>query len=60
VDRLASATQKIMASPEMAARTRAGGAEPAASRPEEFQAQLRRETQFWQEAAKAMPHLVNK
>lgn len=60
VDLLSSATQKIMSSPEMAQKIRASGAEPASSKPEEFQAQLRRETAFWQQAAKSMPHLVQK
>ena len=60
VDRLAAATQKIMGSPEMMARIRAGGAEPVWSKPEEFQAELRRESAFWQQTAKAMPHLVKK
>ncbi len=60
IDRLAAATQKIMSSPDMMARNRAGGSEPAWSTPEEFQAQLRRESAFWQQTARAMPHLVQK
>lgn len=60
VDRLAAATQKVMSSPEMMAKIRAGGAEPVWSRPEEFQAELRRESVFWEQAARAMPHLVQK
>jgi tripartite-type tricarboxylate transporter receptor subunit TctC len=60
VDRLAAATQKVLAQPELAARIRAGGAEPVSSKPEEFQAQLKREGAFWQQTAKAFPHLVQK
>jgi tripartite-type tricarboxylate transporter receptor subunit TctC len=60
VDRLAAATQKIMSSPEMGARIRSGGAEPAWSKPEEFQSMLRNETTFWQQVARQMPHLVTK
>jgi tripartite-type tricarboxylate transporter receptor subunit TctC len=60
VDRLAAATQKIMSNPEMGARIRSGGAEPAWSKPEEFQAQLRNETAFWQQVSRQMPHLVTK
>ncbi|MES2362591.1 MAG: tripartite tricarboxylate transporter substrate binding protein [Pseudomonadota bacterium] len=60
VDRLAAATQKIMSSPEMGQKIRAGGAEPAWSKPEEFQAMLRQDTAFWQQVAKALPHLVQK
>jgi tripartite-type tricarboxylate transporter receptor subunit TctC len=60
VDRLAAATQKVLAQPELAARIRTGGAEPVSSKPEEFQAQLKREGAFWQQTAKALPHLVQK
>lgn len=60
VDRLAKATQKLMANPEMGARIRAIGAEPAWSRPEEFQAQLRNETVFWQQVGRQMPQLIQK
>lgn len=60
VDRLASATQKIMSSPDMAQKIRAGGAEPAWSSPQEFQAMLRKDTGFWQQVAKTLPHLVHK
>lgn len=60
VDRLAAATQKVLAQPELAARIRTAGAEPVSSKPEEFQAQLKREGVFWQQAAKAMPQLVQK
>ena len=60
VERLAAATQKLMSSPEMGTRIRAAGAEPAWSRPEEFQAQLRSETAFWQQVARQMPHLMQK
>jgi tripartite-type tricarboxylate transporter receptor subunit TctC len=60
VDRLAGATQKIMAAPEMVQKIRTAGAEPSTNRPEEFQALIRRETGIWQQAAKAMPQLVQK
>lgn len=60
VERLARATQKLMSSPEMGARIRSVGAEPAWSKPEEFQAQLRSETGFWQQVGRQMPHLVQK
>lgn len=60
VDRLAAATHKVLAQPELGARIRNGGAEPAWSKPEEFQAQLKRDAAFWQQTAKAMPHLVHK
>lgn len=60
VERLARATQKLMSSPEMGARIRAVGAEPAWSKPEEFQAQLRNETAFWQQVGRQMPHLIQK
>jgi tripartite-type tricarboxylate transporter receptor subunit TctC len=60
VERLAAATQKIMSSPDMMARIRAGGSEPVWSKPEEFQAELKRESAFWQQTARTMPHLVQK
>lgn len=60
VDRLAAATRKVLAQPDLAARIRLAGAEPVSSTPEEFQAQLKREGVFWQESAKAMPELVQK
>jgi tripartite-type tricarboxylate transporter receptor subunit TctC len=60
VDRLAAATQKVLSQPDLAARIRTAGAEPVSSTPEEFQAQLKREGVFWQQAAKAMPQLVQK
>lgn len=60
IDRLARATQKIMTSADMGQAIRADGAEPASSRPEDMQALLRNELAFWQQVAKAMPHLVQK
>lgn len=60
VDRVAATTQKIMSSADMTAKIRAGGSEPAWSTPEEFQAELRKENAFWQQTARAMPHLVQK
>ena len=60
IDRLARSTQKIMTSGEMGQAIRTDGAEPASSRPEDLQVQLRAELAFWQQIAKAMPHLVQK
>ena len=60
VDRIAAATGKVLSQPELAARIRAGGAEPAPNTPEEFKTQLQRESAFWQQTAKAMPQLVQK
>lgn len=60
VDRLAAATHKIMSTADMGARIRGAGAEPTWSKPEEFQADLARESAFWQQTARAMPHLVQK
>lgn len=60
VDRLAEATHKVLGEPELVARIRTGGAEPATNRPEEFRAQLKQENTFWQATARAMPNLVQK
>jgi len=60
-DRLARATQKVLASAELGQSIRSDGAEPAAAaRPDEVQALVRSELAFWQGVAKAMPHLVQK
>lgn len=60
VEQLAAATRKIMSSPEMIAKIHATGAEPVWSKPDDFQAQLKRETAYWQQVAEAMPHLIQK
>ena len=60
VDRLAAVTQKVMAMPEMVAKVRAAGAEPASSKPEEFAAQLKAEAPMWQQIARELPNLVQK
>ena len=60
IDRLAKVTEKLMSSPEMGTRIRAVGAEPAWSRPDEFKAQLRSETAFWQQIGRQMPQLIQK
>ena len=60
VNRLASATQKIMSQPEVMQKVRTSGAEPAFSKPEEMKAMLRKDTAFWQQVAKSLPHLVQK
>jgi tripartite-type tricarboxylate transporter receptor subunit TctC len=60
VDKLAAATQKVMSTPEMATRLRAGGSEPAWSTPAAFATQLRNDNVFWQQVSKQLPHLVQK
>lgn len=60
IDRLEAATRKIMGTPDMIRKIKAAGAEPSTSTPAQFQADLRRETVFWQEVAREMPHLVQK
>jgi tripartite-type tricarboxylate transporter receptor subunit TctC len=60
VDRLAAATRKILSTPDMMASIRAGGSEPAWSTPQDFQAEVDRESAFWQQAARSMPQLVQK
>ncbi len=60
MDRLAAASQKVMAIPELAQKIRSAGAEPAPGKPEELQAQVRRDTLFWQQVAKSMPQLAQK
>jgi tripartite-type tricarboxylate transporter receptor subunit TctC len=57
-EKLARATQKIVANPEFAQKVLLGGADPVASRPEEFQKQLQGELVSWAQMAKAMPSLV--
>jgi tripartite-type tricarboxylate transporter receptor subunit TctC len=57
--RLSAAMQKVLAKPELAARIRTAGAEPSFSGPEEFRAQLKAESKFWEQTAKAMPSLVH-
>lgn len=59
-DRLVSVTEHIMATPEMAQKIRAGGAEPAWNTPDEFKALLRADTAYWQQVAKSLPRLVQK
>lgn len=60
IERLNRATQKIMTSKEMMDWIRSAGADPASSTPDEFRAQLRKETTYWQGIAKTLPHLVQK
>ena len=59
VARLSAAMEKVLANPELAARIRAVGAEPSFSSSQEFQAQLKSESKFWEQTAKAMPSLVH-
>jgi len=60
IDRLGAATHKVMGTPDMIEKIKAAGAEPSTSTPAQFQAELRRETAFWQKVAQEMPHLVKK
>lgn len=60
VDRLARTTQKIMTSKEMVEWIRPAGADPASNTPEEFKAQIRKESAYWQSVAKSMPQLLQK
>jgi tripartite-type tricarboxylate transporter receptor subunit TctC len=59
-ERLAAATRKIMTSKEMVDWIHSAGADPLASSPEAFRAQLHKETAYWQGVAKAIPKLVQK
>jgi tripartite-type tricarboxylate transporter receptor subunit TctC len=59
-ERLAAATRKIMTSKEMVDWIHSAGADPLASSPEAFRAQLHKETAYWQSVAKAIPKLVQK
>lgn len=58
IDKLARATQQIVAQADFAQRLRATGAEPVSSQPEEFRAEMRREAVMWQQLAKRLPSLV--
>ena len=60
LDRLASVAGKVMTTPEVAQKLRAGGAEPAPNKPDEFKALLRADTAYWKQVAKTLPHLVQK
>ncbi len=57
-EKLVRATQKIVANPEFVKKLLAGGADPVASGPAEFQKQLQGELASWAQMAKAMPQLV--
>lgn len=57
-ERLAEATQKIVANPDFAQKMRSNGADAAYAPPEEFRKQLEGELAFWSQTAKAMPQLV--
>lgn len=58
IDRLQTATQKIVSTPEFVQKLRAGGATAEASSPEVFQKQLQGEVAFWTQISKTMPKLV--
>lgn len=58
LERLVRATHKTVANPEFAQKLYSGGADPVASRPEEFLKQLQGELGFWAQVAKANPALV--
>ena len=60
VERLARATHKIMSTREMTDWIRGVGADPMTNTPDEFKAQLRKETAYWQGIAQNMSHLVKK
>lgn len=60
IDRLARATQNIMTSKEMIDWIRTAGADPVSNTPDEFRAQMRKETTYWQGVAKALPQLIRK
>ncbi len=59
-DKLARVMQKVMSSKDMMDSIRSAGADPVHNSPDEFRAQLRKETAHWQGVAKAMPKLVQK
>lgn len=60
LDRLAGMAEKVMTTPDLALKIRAGGAEPAWNKPDEFKALLRADTAYWKQVAKKLPHLVQK
>ena len=60
IEKLARVVQKVMASKDMMESIRSAGADPIHNTPEEFRAQLRKETAYWQGVARAMPKLVQK
>ena len=60
VERLARSTHKVMDNKEMTDWARSIGTDAVTNTPEEFRAQLRKETIFWQSVAKDMPHLMKK
>jgi tripartite-type tricarboxylate transporter receptor subunit TctC len=57
-ERLAQATQKIVASADFAQKMRMSGADPVYSPPAAFKKQLEGELAFWSQTARAMPQLV--
>jgi tripartite-type tricarboxylate transporter receptor subunit TctC len=59
VNRLFTATQKIVADPDFVAKLRPSGVTAVSNRPEEFHALLVGEIAFWQQVAKDMPNLVS-
>lgn len=58
IARLSQAMQAALTSPAMIERIRSVGAEPGFSTPDELAARMRRDTAFWQDVAKQLPHLV--
>lgn len=60
IDRVARSTHKIMTTNAMVDWIRTAGADPVTNTPDEFRAQLRKETSYWQGVAKDMPNLVKK
>ncbi|MBI3375663.1 MAG: tripartite tricarboxylate transporter substrate binding protein [Betaproteobacteria bacterium] len=58
IDRLARATQQIVAHADFAQRLRATGVEAVSSQPDEFRAEMHNEAALWQKLARLMPSLV--
>lgn len=58
IDKLARATQQIVAQADFAQRLRATGAQAVSSQPDEFRAEMRKEAALWQQLAKLLPSLV--
>lgn len=60
IERTTQAMAKAIAGAEMSQKIRTAGAEPGYATPEEFGAVLRRDTAFWAQVGKSLPHLIQK
>jgi tripartite-type tricarboxylate transporter receptor subunit TctC len=60
IERTTQAMARAIASAEMSQKIRSAGAEPGYAPPDEFAAVLRRDTAFWAQVGKALPHLIQK